>query len=114
MSLLPPTGDEPGASLEVATTAADTLRAAVTVHGTLSERTQPLLQSVLGTHVRAGRRYLRVDLAHAVVADPTVLTPLVEAHAALLALGGMLIFDNAEEQVAALLRAGELLVGPAA
>jgi hypothetical protein len=100
-------------SLEVMTVASDTLRASVRVVGILSPRTSPLLLSVLGTHVRAGRRYLRVDLAQAAVDDVEVLTPLITAHGMVAGLGGMLVFDKATDEVAAVLNSGELLVSPA-
>lgn len=101
---------EPFVGLEVATVSADALRAGVRVTGELLEATAPLLHSVLGTHLSAGRRYLRVDLAQAVVGDPKVVDVLVEAHTAVSELGGMLIFENAGPQVMEAVRSVSLFV----
>jgi hypothetical protein len=95
----PVDGLDPGrdSGFEVETTAADVLRARVRVAGRLGSRSVPLLVSVLGTHVRAGRRYLHVDLADARVDDRRALEPLRCTHTTITELGGQLIFDNAHE-----------------
>ena len=49
--------------LEVATVSSDAMRAIVRVTGVLTDDTVSVLVSALGTHLRAGRRDLRVDLA---------------------------------------------------
>ncbi|GAB2480283.1 hypothetical protein GCM10027265_34150 [Jatrophihabitans fulvus] len=100
----------PFVGLEVATVSADALRAGVRVTGELLATTAPLLNSVLGTHLSAGRRYLRVDLSAAVVGDAGVVDALVEAHTAVSELGGMLIFENAGPQVMEAVRAVSLYV----
>jgi len=98
------------ADLTVSTAATDELRATVEVRGTLSAATSPLLTGVLETHQRAGRRYLRVDLAGCTVADRGVLEPLRARHAALTEAGGLLVFDAADAAATAVLRQGDLFV----
>jgi anti-anti-sigma regulatory factor len=102
-----------GETFEVVTASSDVLRANLRLHGTLSARTCPLLRSVLATHIRAGRRYLRVDVGSADVDDPRVLGPLREAHEAMDAVDGMLVFDNADDALAGLLHDGGLFVSTA-
>jgi hypothetical protein len=101
------------AEFEVATTSSDALRASILVTGALSPRTVPLLLSVLSTHLRAGRRYLRVDLAGAEIDDLGVLEPLRVAHSVMTDLGGMLVFDNAGAEASTLLHDGDLFVSTA-
>lgn len=91
--------------LEVATVSSDTLRASVRVTGDLAPDTAPLLASILRTHITAGRRYLRVDLATAAVQDPGVVEALVAAHRSIAELGGMLVFENAGPEVVNAIRA---------
>jgi hypothetical protein len=93
---------------EVATTSSDALQASVRVRGALESRTVPLLLSVLRTHLRAGRRYLHVDLADAVVDDPDALHPLRQVHASTSDRGGLLTVLNADEGASAALLDGEL------
>lgn len=99
--------------VSVETVGVDELRATVQVNGPLSSATVPLLVSVLEAHERAGRRYLRVDLAGGQLDGQGVLEPLRSRHAALADAGGLLVFDNAGEVSAALLRRGDLFVTPA-
>jgi anti-anti-sigma regulatory factor len=101
------------AEFEVATTSSDTLRASVLVAGTLTARTVPLLLSVLQTHVRAGRRYLRVDLSDVEVDDVGVLEPLRAAHRAMTDLDGMLVFENVGDALGRLIQDGDLFVSTA-
>lgn len=53
-------------------------------------------------HIKSGRRHLRIDLAGAEVADPSVLGRLRDLHAMLIGTGGMLVFDNPGPVAAAL------------
>jgi hypothetical protein len=76
-------------ALEVATTWADALSAHVLLDGVLSARTSALVMSVLSTHIRAGRRHLRVEV-RARVQDSSVLDQLGAAQARLASLGGIL------------------------
>ncbi|SHG17473.1 hypothetical protein SAMN05443575_1580 [Jatrophihabitans endophyticus] len=101
---------EQAAGFEVATVSADTLRAGIRVVGTLDATTTPLLAGILRTHTVAGRRYLRVDLRAATLddaatIDPAVVRTLAAAHAAVDALGGMLVLENATPLVLAAARA---------
>lgn len=100
--------------LEVATLSADTLRANIRVTGPLLPATSSLLTSILNTHVSSGRRYLRVDLAGAEVADPAVVELLVGAHRSIADLGGMLVFENAGPRVVDAIRGADLFVRPTA
>lgn len=106
---------EPFAGLEVATVARDTLRANVRVQGSLDASTVALLVSVLHTHLSAGRRYVRVDLAAAHITDESAVDALAAAHHRIAALGGMLIFENAGPRVIAAVDSAALFVlGPEA
>lgn len=104
----------PFTGLEVATLASDPLRASMRVAGVLTLTSAPLLTSVLGTHVSAGRRYLRVDLATAAIADPSVVDVLVAAHRTITDLGGLLVFENAGPQVVDAIRTAHLFTTPSA
>lgn len=84
---------------EVATTSADTLRASIAVAGEVGPGNAALLTSVLRSHLRTGRRYLRVDLIGARITDPRVLEHLAEAHRNVSEFGGMLVFENAAPQL---------------
>src|SRR5690348_5973576 len=105
---LPATG-EPVAdgAVSVETVAVDGLRATIRVRGPLSTATLPLLDGVLTAHERAGRRYVRVDLRDCPLTDRSLLEPLRARHAAAAEAGGLLVFDNADEASAALLRRGD-------
>ena len=110
-ALASPPEPAPGATgFDVATTSTDDLRAGVRVRGALDTVTCPLLLSVLRTHVRAGRRHVRVDLAGAVVGGAEVVLPLREVHEAVTADGGLLIFDGADDAARALLVEAGLFV----
>lgn len=92
-------GPDSFSGLEVATLSADTLRASMRVTGTLIPTAATLLTSILRTHLCAGRRYLRVDLATAEITDASVVDGLVDAHRTIAELGGMLVFENAGPRV---------------
>ena len=109
---LDPDPDPLAAGLEVTTLSADTLRASIRVVGSLRPSTAPLLTSVLRTHVSAGRRYLRVDLATAQVTDTTVVSALVDVHRSVHALGGMLVFENAGPRLVDAIRDAAMFVAP--
>ena len=100
----------PFVGVEVATLRADHLRANILVTGTLRPAAVSLLTSVLRTHLAAGRRYLRVDLAGADVTDPAVVETLVEARRSVVDLGGMLVFENAGPLVVDAIRRATLFV----
>ncbi len=100
------------AGLEVATLAADTLRASVRVTGSLSPGSVSLLTSVLRTHIAAGRRYLRVDLDTARICEPAVVDALVASHRTVADLGGMLVFENAGPHLIDAVRNATLFLRP--
>lgn len=95
--------------VEVATLAADPLRASIRVTGRLDARSAALLSSVISTHVGAGRRYLRIDLGAAHL-DHAVIDMLVAAHRDLRAAGGMLVFENAGPLLVDAVRSATLFV----
>lgn len=99
--------------LEVATLTADTLRANVRIAGDLAINSIALLTSVLRTHISAGRRYLRVDLADAHILDLAVVDNLAELHQAVTELGGMLMFENAGASIVEAVRGTSLYVNAA-
>jgi anti-anti-sigma regulatory factor len=99
-------------SLSVQTRTVDELRATVRVTGVLSDATAPLLTGVLDGHRKAGRRYVRIDLAGCGIAEGSLLVPLREQHAAMAEAGGMLVFENASDVVGAMLRRGDLFIHP--
>lgn len=100
----------PSDTFEVATLSADTLRAGVRVSGCLTRRSSAVLTSVLRTHIAAGRRYLRVDVAAASITDPDVLDVLTAAHRDVSDLGGMLIFENVGADFVETVRGARLFV----
>jgi hypothetical protein len=90
--------------LEVATVSADTLRAHVRVTGVLADHNVALLSSALGTHLRAGRRYLRVDVGAAGISGHKALATLAGIHTTITELGGMLVFEHGSDDVCTALR----------
>ena len=100
----------PFVGVEVATLRADHLRASVRVTGTVRPAAAALLTSVLRTHLAAGRRYLRVDLAGADVTDLAVVDALVEARRSVVDRGGMLVLENAGPCVVDAIRRATLFV----
>jgi anti-anti-sigma regulatory factor len=97
-------------SFEVATVAADGLRAIIRTAGALTSSASAVLISVLRAHLRAGRHYLRVDIGSSPVLDPAVLTALTAAHRQAAAAGGMLVFENAGPRVIDAIRNSDLFV----
>jgi anti-anti-sigma regulatory factor len=97
-------------SFEVATVAADGLRAIIRTTGPLTSSGSAVLIGVLRAHLRAGRHYLRVDVAGSPVLDPAVLAALTAAHRQVAAAGGMLVFENAGPQVVDAIRNSDLFV----
>jgi hypothetical protein len=92
--------DDPRASeVEVATTSADTLRASIRITGSLPRRAVPMLTTVLRTHLRAGRRYLRIELGRAELGMDAVRC-LAGAADDAATLGGALVLVDAQPGVA--------------
>src|SRR5579875_1135718 len=72
--------DDTSTVVEVATVAADTLRASVRISGPLAGPACSILLCVLGAHLRAGRHYLRVDVSGASGVASEALAALVAMH----------------------------------
>jgi hypothetical protein len=96
-------------TFEVATTSADALRASVRTAGALTRPACSVLRSVLAAHLRAGRRYLRVDVGGSDVLESDVLDALTETHHQIAEQGGMLVFENAGPRVIEAVRAAATL-----
>jgi anti-anti-sigma regulatory factor len=84
---------------EVATVGSDTLRAGIRIVGALTKPACAVLVCVLRAHLRAGRHYLRVDVADATLVDDQALGSLVQLHRQVTAVGGMLVLENAGPHV---------------
>lgn len=95
----PGPGSDVGGGFEVATVSADTLRAGIRVVGALTKPACGVLVCVLRAHLRAGRHYLRVDVAEVPAVDGEATGSLVRLHRQVTAAGGMLVFENAGPQV---------------
>lgn len=87
-------------AVEVATTSADPAGATIRITGAVARAAVPLLATVLNTHLRAGRRYLRVDLGSAELGLAAVRCLAAAADAAS-AAGGALIVADAQPGVTA-------------
>jgi anti-anti-sigma regulatory factor len=83
-----------GPQFGVSTVHCDATRAALRVSGHLEVGTAPILSTVADGHVRAGRRYLRVDVADLTSVDDAALEVISEIHRQLLACRGTLIFTG--------------------
>jgi hypothetical protein len=97
-------------SFEVTTVGADLMRATIRTAGALTLPASAALIGMLRAHLRAGRRYLRVDVGGSRVVDPAVLASLTSAHRQVAACGGMLVFENAGPQVVDAIRNSDLFV----
>lgn len=95
---------------EVTTVSADRLHALIRAAGPLTASASAVLVTMLRAHLRAGRRYLRVDVGAAPVLDPAVLATLTDLHRRVAARGGMLVFENAGAEFADAIRGSELFV----
>jgi anti-anti-sigma factor len=92
---------------DVWTVDSDAVRAALRVRGRLDAENAELLATVIDSHIRAGRRFLRVNLAAVTELDADGMRTLEQAHSSLLAARGTLIITCVHGQVAqALVRAG--------
>src|SRR5947209_19443807 len=89
----------------VTTTRCDQRRAHLQVRGGADPASAEVLQAVLDGHIRAGRRYLRVDMAGSTVVDVAVLHVLSAAHHRLLAVRGTLIITAVSRTLAPVLTA---------
>ncbi|WP_338181360.1 STAS domain-containing protein [Jatrophihabitans sp.] len=80
--------------MEITTLHADSTRAEVRVVGELDGSAAVLLHEVIDGHVRAGRRYLRVDLGGVQRVGPSGAATLAGAHDRLLARRGTVILTG--------------------
>jgi anti-anti-sigma regulatory factor len=103
-------------NFDVRTVAADASRAAVRVTGDLTAGFAGLLAEVIDGHLRAGRRFVRLNVSGVHVIDGAVIAGLHRAHHAFLERRGTLILTGVGPVVhAALARTGlldDLLVLP--
>ncbi|WAX56477.1 STAS domain-containing protein [Jatrophihabitans cynanchi] len=96
-ALIDPTaraGGDSAGRFDVVTTTYDRFRAALRVRGGLDATSAPVLAEVIAGHLRAGRRFVRVDVLGARVCDPGAAMMLLEAHRTLLAARGTLILTG--------------------
>ena len=103
--------DEPAGTgnFDVRTVAFDVTRAAVRVTGELSAACAVLLAEVLDGHLRAGRRFVRLNLTGVETADRVAGAALHRAHRAFLDRRGTLILTGVVPVVHAALAADGLL-----
>jgi anti-anti-sigma regulatory factor len=101
---------------DVLTSESDTARANLRARGTLDSSSAPLLAEVIAGHVRARRRFLRLDVANLVIADLDALDILRQAHHFVLRARGTLILTRVTDALrTSLARAGldrELFIVP--
>jgi len=105
-------------SLDIRTVAVDATRATVRVSGELTSGCAALIAVVLDGHLRAGRRFVRLNLGGAHTIDRAVVAQLRRVHCAFLEHRGTLILTGVGPEVAAALSktgaAGDFLVLPPA
>jgi anti-anti-sigma factor len=92
------------ARMVVETAASDTFRAVVKVSGELDISTVAPLWAVLGGHLAAGRRYLRLDLSAVTFMDAASLGGIAVLHHRALGYRGTLVLTGARPPVARMLR----------
>jgi anti-anti-sigma regulatory factor len=81
-------------SFDVRTVAADASRAAVRVTGDLTAGFAGLLAEVIDGHLRAGRRFVRLNVSAVHVVDGAAIAELHRAHRAFLERRGTLILTG--------------------
>ncbi len=96
-------------NFDVRTVAADATRASVRVIGELSAGCVVLLGEVLDGHLRAGRRFARLNLSGVHTIDASAGVVLLGAHRAFLERRGTLILTGVAAVVRAALAADGLL-----
>jgi len=87
-------GEAASDSFDVHTTAYDRFRAALRVRGGLDAASAPVLAEVIAGHLRARRRFVRLDVLGLQICDPGAARVLLEAHRSLLAERGTLILTG--------------------
>jgi anti-anti-sigma regulatory factor len=119
MTLSVETGSSiPQGGFDVRTASCDATRANVYVSGDLDCDGAAVLAQVIDGHVRAGRRFLRLNLGGVRTLDPAATMVIARAHEQLLATKGTLILIGVGGRIEAVLRsaapASPLLLLPAA
>jgi anti-anti-sigma regulatory factor len=79
---------------DVQTTLCDGPRAVLRAMGRLDHATANLLADVLSSHLRAHRRYLRLEVSGLSVAEPDALAVIADVHQRLLSARGTLILTG--------------------
>ncbi|HEY7009453.1 MAG TPA: STAS domain-containing protein [Jatrophihabitantaceae bacterium] len=117
-----PTENEPLSTVElfdVQTTRSDELRANLKVSGLLDAGAAVVLASVIDGHIRAGRRFLRVNVGGVRSLGGSAIDVIARAHERLLARRGTMILTGVSAGMEAVLRTAApasplLLVSPTA
>jgi len=76
---------------DVVITESDAARAHLRARGRLDSSNAPLLVEVIVGHLRARRRFLRLDVGDLVIADPAAMAAIKQAHQLALRARGTLI-----------------------
>ena len=87
-------GNAANESFDVVTTAYDRFRADLRVRGGLEAASAPVLAEVIAGHLRARRRFIRLDVLGLRICDPGAAHVLLDAHRNLLAERGTLILTG--------------------
>lgn len=93
---------------DVRTVRTDATRATLEISGRLDLRSAPLLAEVIDGHLRAGRRYLRLNVAAMTDLDREGADVLVACHDRLLGVRGTLILTGVGDTVERTLRERDL------
>lgn len=93
-----------GERVSVETIGLDRLRAHVKVAGDLDGSTAAPLWAVLQSHLAAGRRHLRLDLAGVAFLDASALSGIVQTHHDALEQRGTLVLTGMNPHVAHVLQ----------
>ncbi len=97
--------EQPAGGFEVRTVGSDASRARIEVGGDLDAGAAALLAEVLDGHARAGRRYLRLDLAGLRSISAAAVAVIAGVHERLLGAGGTMILTGVGTATDAALRA---------
>jgi len=101
-------GERGSGEFDVRTIRTDSTRATLEISGRLDARSAPLLAEVIDGHLRAGRRFLRLNVAAMTDLDRAGADVLVACHDRLLGARGTLILTGVGETVEDSLRERDL------
>lgn len=93
------------AGFDIETTRCDQTRAGLAVRGDLDRSAASVLARIIDDHVRAGRRFVQLNLAAVGDVCPASIDVLTRAHERLLANRGTLILTGVAAPLEAMLRA---------